>query len=153
VHARASPGDSDGAAGDDDDDGAPGSGSASCEDDDADEAVRRADLADLDLSLPDDGSLPDDAYETKRCTDLAAFAESLPDGRPASRWTGPSAGCTAVVAVVRGDQLVVANAGDSRCVFSRGGRAVAMTQDHKPTDDKEHERIMKVRGAVMGLGA
>ena len=49
-----------------------------------------------------------------------------------------------VVAVVRGNTLVVANAGDSRCVCSRAGTAVAMTQDHKPTDAEEHARIMRV---------
>lgn len=63
----------------------------------------------------------------------------------ADDWSGPSAGCTAVCAAVRGDQLVVANAGDSRCVLSRGGRAVALTHDHKPTDPEEYARIIKVR--------
>ena len=53
-------------------------------------------------------------------------------------------GGTQVVAVVRGNTLVVANAGDSRCVCSRAGTAVAMTQDHKPTDAEEHARIMRV---------
>ena len=46
--------------------------------------------------------------------------------------------------MVRGNTLVVANAGDSRCVCSRAGTAVAMTQDHKPTDAEEHARIMRV---------
>lgn len=46
--------------------------------------------------------------------------------------------------MVRGEDLYVANAGDSRCVFSRKGRAVAMTTDHKPTDPLEHARITKV---------
>ena len=49
-----------------------------------------------------------------------------------------------VVALVKGNTLVVANAGDSRCVCSRGGEAVAMTQDHKPTDTEEFNRITKV---------
>lgn len=41
-------------------------------------------------------------------------------------------------------ELVVANAGDSRCVACRNGRAIAMTVDHKPNDDAEHDRIKKV---------
>lgn len=45
---------------------------------------------------------------------------------------------------VQGDTLLVANAGDSRCVVSEGGKAVAMSFDHKPTDEKEHSRIIKV---------
>lgn len=44
---------------------------------------------------------------------------------------------------MKGNTLVVANAGDSRCVCSRDGTAIAMTADHKPTDKEELERISK----------
>jgi len=37
------------------------------------------------------------------------------------------AGCTAVVALIVRDQLFVANAGDSRAVLCRGGKAVPMS--------------------------
>jgi len=40
---------------------------------------------------------------------------------------GASSGCTAVVTLLRDKQLFVANAGDSRCVVSRGGRAIEMS--------------------------
>jgi hypothetical protein len=50
-----------------------------------------------------------------------------------------------VVALLSGAELLVANAGDSRCVASRRGAAVAMTTDHKPTDAAENERIRKAR--------
>ena len=49
-----------------------------------------------------------------------------------------------MAAIVRGNTLTVANAGDSRCVLCRKGKAVAMTEDHKPTTPEEHDRIMKV---------
>lgn len=65
---------------------------------------------------------------------------------------GPSAGCTAVCAVVRNNELWVANAGDSRCVLSRNGTAVAMTTDHKPNDADEYNRIVKARPANSGQG-
>ena len=42
------------------------------------------------------------------------------------------AGCTAVVAVLQGNEMWVANAGDSRAVLCRGGKAVPMSEDHKP---------------------
>jgi len=58
------------------------------------------------------------------------------------------AGCTSVVACVRGGKLVVANAGDSRCVLCRGGEAVAMSEDHKPDDKAEYDRIVKAGGYV-----
>lgn len=45
---------------------------------------------------------------------------------------------------VQGNTLLVANAGDSRCVVSEAGKAVPMSFDHKPTDEKEHSRIIKV---------
>ncbi len=40
---------------------------------------------------------------------------------------GSSSGCTAVVTLLRDKQLLVANAGDSRCVVCRSGRAVEMS--------------------------
>eukprot|EP01026_Neomeris_dumetosa_P045773 TRINITY_DN3880_c1_g1_i5.p1 TRINITY_DN3880_c1_g1~~TRINITY_DN3880_c1_g1_i5.p1 ORF type:complete len:426 (+),score=91.71 TRINITY_DN3880_c1_g1_i5:333-1610(+) len=58
------------------------------------------------------------------------------------------AGCTSVVAFVQGTTLWVANAGDSRCVLCRNGNAVAMTEDHKPTDPPENERIINAGGYV-----
>ena len=62
-----------------------------------------------------------------------------------------SAGCTAVCALVAGDKLIVANAGDSRAVLSRGGRAIALSRDHKPTDEDEHARITAA-GATVSEG-
>ncbi|CAF0922784.1 unnamed protein product [Adineta ricciae] len=56
---------------------------------------------------------------------------------------GSSSGCTAVVTLVRDKQLFVANAGDSRCVVCRGGRAIEMSLDHKPEDPPERSRIEK----------
>lgn len=41
---------------------------------------------------------------------------------PHSDFPGPTSGCTACVAVIRNRQLIVANAGDSRCVLSRKGQ-------------------------------
>ena len=56
-----------------------------------------------------------------------------------------SEGCAwQVVALVRGKDLWVANAGDSRCVASRRGRALALTHDHKPTAQVEMPRTAKV---------
>ena len=51
------------------------------------------------------------------------------------------AGCTAVFAYLNETTLTVANAGDSRCVLSRGGTAVPMSFDHKPDDAIELARI------------
>jgi len=53
-----------------------------------------------------------------------------------------------VIALLRDNQLYVANAGDSRCVLCRDGKAVNMSDDHKPEDMSEQERIVKAGGRV-----
>ena len=40
---------------------------------------------------------------------------------------GNDSGCTAVVALIRGKKLYVANAGDSRCIVCREGKAIEMS--------------------------
>lgn len=42
----------------------------------------------------------------------------------------------------------MANAGDSRCVVSEGGKAVDMSYDHKPEDELELARIKNAGGKV-----
>ena len=59
-----------------------------------------------------------------------------------------SAGCTAVSVLITPDQFVVANAGDSRAVLCRGGNVIALSEDHKPNDPRERERIEKAGGTV-----
>ena len=65
-----------------------------------------------------------------------------------STQAGYDSGCTAVVAVLRDRRLYVANAGDSRCVVSRSGVAMAMSEDHKPEDQGEKARIQAAGGSV-----
>ena len=74
---------------------------------------------------------------------------SAVDSGPPRRTHGPSAGCTAVVAIATAEgELFVANAGDSRCVFSRNGKAVEMSHDHKPDEAREAERIHRAGAFV-----
>lgn len=58
------------------------------------------------------------------------------------------AGCTANVAVIYKNELIVANAGDSRCVLSSKGNVVEMSTDHKPDLEIEKNRIIKAGGFV-----
>ena len=62
------------------------------------------------------------------------------------------AGCTAIVALVHKDVVYVANAGDSRAVLSRGKKAVALSEDHKPNSASERERIVNAGGFVSEIG-
>lgn len=65
---------------------------------------------------------------------------------------GNDSGCTAVVALLKGKELYVANAGDSRCIICREGKAIDMSIDHKPEDAPELERITKAGGKVSNDG-
>jgi serine/threonine protein phosphatase PrpC len=57
-------------------------------------------------------------------------------------------GCTANVCLVSKEFITCANAGDSRAVLCRAGKAVAMSVDHKPNDPAERERIQNAGGFV-----
>ncbi|KAF5932482.1 hypothetical protein HYC85_028653 [Camellia sinensis] len=67
---------------------------------------------------------------------------------PHSDFHGPTSGSTACVAIIRNNQLFVANAGDSRCVISRKGQAYNLSRDHKPDLEAEKDRIVKAGGFV-----
>ena len=56
-----------------------------------------------------------------------------------------SIGCTSKVVYIDKSKkkIYVANAGDSRCVLGKGGKAVEMSIDHKPESQVEIDRITK----------
>merc|ERR1719476_703845 len=58
-------------------------------------------------------------------------------------------GCTAVVCCVHGDSIVVANAGDSRAVLCRRGKAIDLSEDHKPNLPQELARITRAGGRIV----
>ena len=63
--------------------------------------------------------------------------------------TGKSfAGATATVVIVTRTEIYCANAGDSRTVLSRAGRAKEMSEDHKPDNSGELARIQRAGGFV-----
>ncbi|KAG6525270.1 hypothetical protein ZIOFF_015224 [Zingiber officinale] len=86
------------------------------------------------------------AMKAEAVDKLAAYT----DQGPHADFSGPTSGCTACVAIVRYNQLVVANAGDSRCVISRKGQAYNLSRDHKPELEVERERILRAGGFIHG---
>ena len=63
-----------------------------------------------------------------------------------------SAGCTAVCCLVRGNEIVCANAGDSRAVLCRNGQAVPLSYDHKPSQERERARVHAAGGFIREAG-
>ncbi|PAN05187.1 hypothetical protein PAHAL_1G120600 [Panicum hallii] len=61
-------------------------------------------------------------------------------------------GSTASTAVLVGDHLYVANVGDSRAVISKAGKAMALSEDHKPNRIDERKRIENAGGIVIWAG-
>jgi len=58
-------------------------------------------------------------------------------------------GTTAVCAFITKNDVICANCGDSRAIFSSGGELALATRDHKPYLDDERRRIENAGGSVM----
>ncbi|KAG9346213.1 hypothetical protein JZ751_008038 [Albula glossodonta] len=58
-------------------------------------------------------------------------------------------GSTAVAVLLSPEHLYFINCGDSRAVLCRHGQVRLSTQDHKPCDPREKERIQNAGGSVM----
>ena len=70
--------------------------------------------------------------------DSAMRAKGLPD----------DSGSTAVCVLVTPTHVTCASVGDSRAVLCRGGRAIALSEDHKPENEAEKARIVAAGGHV-----
>jgi protein phosphatase 1L len=58
-------------------------------------------------------------------------------------------GSTGNVAVIRDNKLTVANVGDCRAILITNGKALALSNDHKPTNPDEQKRIASLGGQVV----
>jgi len=58
-------------------------------------------------------------------------------------------GSTAVCSIISPKNIFFANCGDSRAVLCRNGKCAFATQDHKPVNPIEKERIQNAGGSVM----
>uniref|UniRef100_A0A1I7XK28 PPM-type phosphatase domain-containing protein n=1 Tax=Heterorhabditis bacteriophora TaxID=37862 RepID=A0A1I7XK28_HETBA len=81
--------------------------------------------------------------------DVLCFQEIL---LPGDETPGEDSGTTACLCLLNNEKIVVANAGDSRAVLCREGKALDLSIDHKPEDEVEKMRIEKAGGMVNGDG-
>lgn len=69
-----------------------------------------------------------------------------------------SSGSTATTLVLNNNFFWIANTGDSRIIMSKNGKAIQLTQDHKPDSVSEHTRItshkqkIKKDGSIYRIG-
>ncbi|KAJ0096965.1 hypothetical protein Patl1_29287 [Pistacia atlantica] len=76
-----------------------------------------------------------------------AFAKAdhaLADAKSLDR----SSGTTALTAFMLDRMMLIANAGDSRAVLGKRGRAIELSKDHKPNVTSERIRIEKLGGVI-----
>ncbi|KAL4379785.1 hypothetical protein GQ457_02G013050 [Hibiscus cannabinus] len=59
-----------------------------------------------------------------------------------------SSGTTALTALILDRTMIIANAGDSRAVLGKRGRAIELSKDHKPNCTSERLRIEKLGGVI-----
>ncbi|KAF2312512.1 hypothetical protein GH714_034922 [Hevea brasiliensis] len=59
-----------------------------------------------------------------------------------------SSGTTALTALILGRTMLIANAGDSRAVLGKRGRAIELSKDHKPNCTSERLRIERLGGVI-----
>ncbi|XP_065215703.1 probable protein phosphatase CG10417 [Planococcus citri] len=127
------------------------------DDDDDDDDDEESDQSHLPIEIDEEGEEEEDDEEEAEDEEETEEDESdeedtidlFSDG---SANPGAESGCTAVVALIKNDTLYVANAGDSRCVICKDGKAVDMSEDHKPEDEPERARIEKAGGKVTDDG-
>lgn len=91
--------------------------------------------------------------ETKTLAELQTLSNEPKRGSYPPQRMNPNpdpryVGATCCICLITEDHFVIGNAGDSRAVLCRGGQAVALSEDHKPTDPGEKQRIVKAHGWV-----
>jgi len=82
----------------------------------------------------------------------SVFSNSSALGRlEGSRVTSTLIGCTAVSCVIdfKDKVIICANSGDSRLVVSESGKAVRLSEDHKPALPSEEKRIHAAGGTIV----
>lgn len=73
--------------------------------------------------------------------DMCVKLQKLKEAQKGDDFVPDTVGCTAVCVLLRKQDVITANAGDSRAVMCRKGQAVELSYDHKPASETEKKRI------------
>jgi len=86
--------------------------------------------------------------------DEEAGKPGMPLSMADEEYCGRDSGCTCILALYNRQlkRILAANIGDSRCIVSRAGKAMELSEDHKPEDDIELKRITKAGGFLTDDG-
>ncbi|CDJ45423.1 protein phosphatase 2C, putative, partial [Eimeria tenella] len=84
--------------------------------------------------------------ETEKALHRMVLDQISGDGFTDTETSPFSSGTTACVALLQHNVLYVANVGDSRCVLSRAGRAVPLTDDHHLRSNRKEQQRVKAAG-------
>jgi len=60
-----------------------------------------------------------------------------------------NAGCTANVILIKDKKIYIANAGDSRSLLYKNGKVTRLSEDHKPDNEIERQRISNAGGFII----
>ena len=59
-----------------------------------------------------------------------------------------TSGSCGIIAMIKNNSLIISNIGDSRIVLFKNGKIFFVTEDHKPSSEKEKERIKNAGGQI-----
>uniref|UniRef100_A0A0N5BB98 protein-serine/threonine phosphatase n=1 Tax=Strongyloides papillosus TaxID=174720 RepID=A0A0N5BB98_STREA len=105
---------------------------------------------DAEEELSDEENAEDEENEDECSADELDEEEDFSNVGPET--PGLDSGTTACVVVIHKENIIVANAGDSRAVLCRDGKAIELSFDHKPEDESEKSRIVKAGGTISADG-
>jgi len=102
-----------------------------------------------------DASSSDDEEEDSDSETPSSTAKQMAQALAGDdEYPGRDSGCTCILALYQRErnQILAANIGDSRCVVSRAGKAMELSEDHKPEDEIELKRITNAGGFLTDDG-
>jgi len=117
-----------------------------------DKAKNGDDEEDSDYEEEEEAELTDEDDSGEEGSEEGSSDEDSDDDDPPPEFDereGYGSGTTACVAVIKDGVITVANVGDSRCVVcTKDGKAVDLSEDHKPESDIEKARVEKAGGKI-----